>query len=47
MVKIVVDALSQRPLIFLVIPLNMNLRDNILALQIDDDWYKEVKANTG
>ena len=35
--------LSQRPHIFLVIPLKMNLRENILNLQIDDDWYKEVK----
>jgi hypothetical protein len=41
----VVDALSQRPHIFSVIPLKMNLRENILALQIDDDWYKEVKDN--
>jgi hypothetical protein len=37
--------LSQRPHIFSVIPLKMNLRENILALQIDDDWYKEVKDN--
>jgi hypothetical protein len=43
----VADALSQRPHIFSVIPLKMNLRENILALQIDDDWYKEVKDNIG
>jgi hypothetical protein len=26
-----------------VIPLQTNLRENILTLQHDDDWYKEVK----
>jgi hypothetical protein len=41
----VADVLSRRPHIFSVIPLKMNLRENILALQIDDDWYKEVKDN--
>jgi hypothetical protein len=39
----VADALSQRPHIFLVLPLQMNLREKILTLQCDDDWYKEVK----
>jgi hypothetical protein len=39
----VVDALSRRPHIFLVMPLQMNLHENILTLQRDDDWYKEVK----
>ena len=34
----VADALSQRPCIFLVIPHKTNLRENILALHIDDDW---------
>jgi hypothetical protein len=24
-----------------------NIQENILALQIDNDWYKEVKTNTG
>jgi hypothetical protein len=43
----VADALSQRPHIFLVIPLKTNLRENILALQIDDDWYKDVKNSIG
>jgi hypothetical protein len=37
--------LSRRPHIFSVIPLKMNLRENILALQIDEDWYKNVKNN--
>jgi transposase InsO family protein len=41
----VVDALSQRPRIFSMIPLQTNLRENILAIQIDDDWYKEVQDN--
>jgi hypothetical protein len=45
MMNRVEDALSQRPCIFLVIPLKTNLRENILALQINDDWYKEVKEN--
>jgi hypothetical protein len=31
----------------LVIPLQMNLRENILTIQCDDDWYKEVKENIG
>jgi hypothetical protein len=39
----VVDALSQRPHIFSVMPLQTNLREKILNLQRDDDWYKEVK----
>jgi hypothetical protein len=41
----VADVLSWRPHIFLVIPLQTNLRENILTLQGDDDWYKEVKEN--
>jgi hypothetical protein len=43
----VADALSRRPHIFSVLPLKMNLRENILILQFDDDWYKEVKNNIG
>jgi hypothetical protein len=39
----VVDALSHRPHIFSVLPLETNLCENILSLQRDDDWYKEVK----
>jgi hypothetical protein len=39
----VVDALSRRPRIFFLIPLQKNLRENILTLQRNDDWYKEVK----
>jgi hypothetical protein len=35
--------LSQRPHIFSVIPLQANLRENILTIQFDDGWYKEVK----
>jgi hypothetical protein len=35
--------LSRRPCIFSVIPLQANLRENILTIQFDDDWYKEVK----
>jgi hypothetical protein len=31
----------------LVIPLQTNLRENILTIQFDDDWYKEVKENIG
>jgi hypothetical protein len=37
------DALSRRPRIFSVMPLQMNLCENILTLQCDDDWYKEVR----
>jgi hypothetical protein len=43
----VVDALSRRPHIFLVMPLQMNLHENILTLQRNDDWYKEVKDFIG
>jgi hypothetical protein len=39
----VADALSWRPRIFLVLPLQTNLREKILNLQCDDDWYKEVE----
>jgi hypothetical protein len=39
----VVDALSRRPHIFLVLPLQTNFREKILTLQRDDDWYIEVK----
>ena len=40
----VADALSRRPRIFSVLPLQMNLREKILTLQRDDDWYKEVEG---
>jgi hypothetical protein len=39
----VVDVLSRRPHIFLVMLFQTNLREKILTLQCDDDWYKEVK----
>jgi hypothetical protein len=43
----VADALSRRPRIFLVLPLQTNLHEKILTLQHDDDWYKEVKDFIG
>jgi hypothetical protein len=43
----VADALSQRPCIFSVLPLQTNLREKILTLQRDDDWYKEVEGFIG
>jgi hypothetical protein len=43
----VADALSQRPHIFSVLPLQTNLREKILTLQRDDDWYKEVEGFIG
>jgi len=36
-------ALSKRPHIFSVMPLQTNLHEKILTLQRDDDLYKEVK----
>jgi len=39
-----VDALSHIPHIFSIIPLKTNLRENILKLQLEDEWYKEVKS---
>jgi hypothetical protein len=45
MVNRVEYVLSQRPHIFSVIPLQMNLRENIITIQFEDDWYKEVKEN--
>jgi hypothetical protein len=39
----VADALSRRPRIFSVLPLQTNIREKILTLQRDDDWYTEVK----
>jgi hypothetical protein len=43
----VADALSRRPRIFSVLPLQTNLREKILTLQRDDDWYKDVKDFIG
>jgi hypothetical protein len=43
----VVDALSRRPRIFFVLPLQTNLREKILTLQRDDNWYKEVEGFIG
>jgi hypothetical protein len=43
----VVDVLSQRPCIFLVMPLQMNLHEKIITLHRNDDWYKEVKDFIG
>jgi hypothetical protein len=37
------NALSLRPSIFSMLPLQTNLCENILTLQHDDDWYKEVE----
>ena len=42
--NLVADALSRRPHIFSVLPLQTNLHENILTLQCDDDWYKEFKG---
>jgi hypothetical protein len=43
----VADALSWRPHIVSMFPLQMNLHGNILTLQCDDDSYKEVKDFIG
>jgi hypothetical protein len=43
----VANALCWRPHIFSVMPLQTNLREKILTLQHDDDWYKEVKDFIG
>jgi hypothetical protein len=43
----VADALSWRPRIFSVLPLQTNLCEMILTLQRDDDWYKEVEGFIG
>ena len=43
----VADAFSRRPRIFSVLPLQRNLREKILTLQRDDDWYKEVEDFIG
>ena len=43
----VADALSRRPRIFSVLPLQTNLHEKILTLQRDDDWYKEVEDFIG
>ena len=47
MVNRVADALSQRPHIFSVLPLQTDLREKILTLQHDEDWYKEVEGFIG
>jgi hypothetical protein len=38
----VANALSQRPHIFSVLPLQTNLHEKILTLQRDNEWYIEV-----
>jgi hypothetical protein len=43
----VADALSQRPHIFSLFPLQMNQHEKIITLQRDDDWYKEVEGFIG
>jgi hypothetical protein len=43
----VADALSRRPRLLSVLPLQTNVHEKILTLQRDDDWYKEVKDFTG
>jgi hypothetical protein len=43
----VADALSRRPHIFSVLPLQTTLCENILTLQHEDDWYTEVKDFIG
>ena len=45
--NIITDVLGRRPHIFSVIHIKTNLQENILALQIDDDWYKNVKDSIG
>jgi hypothetical protein len=45
--NLVADALSWRPHIVLMFPLQTNLHENILTLQCDDDSYKEVKDFIG
>jgi len=40
----VADALSRRPRIFSLVPLKTNLREKILKLQLEDEWYREVKT---
>jgi hypothetical protein len=39
------NALSHRLRIFSIIPLKMNLRERGLSIQLEDDFYKEVKDN--
>ena len=41
------NALSRRPRIFSVLPLQTNIREKILTLHHDDDWYKEVEGFIG
>jgi hypothetical protein len=43
----VADALSRRPHIFSMLPLQTNLREKILILQHGDNWYKEVEGFIG
>jgi hypothetical protein len=43
----VVDALSRRPRVFSVFPLQTNIHEKILTLQHDDNWYKEVEDFIG
>ena len=40
----VADALSRRPRIFSLVPSKTNLWEKILKLQLEDEWYREVKT---
>jgi hypothetical protein len=43
--NVVTDGLSRRPRVFSLIPLKVNLRENVLMQLQEDSWYLEVTSN--
>jgi hypothetical protein len=40
----VANALIRRPCVFSIFPLKMSLQENVLKLQLEDEWYKQFKC---
>jgi hypothetical protein len=43
--NVVADALSRRPHIFSLVPLKVNLREQVLTQLLGDSWYLRVTSN--
>ena len=41
--NVVADALSRRPQIFFLIPINVDLRKRVLEHLLEDSWYLKVR----
>jgi hypothetical protein len=43
--NVVADALSRRPRIFSLVPLKVNLREQVLTQLLGDSWYLKVTSD--